>query len=157
MLVRMQFEGLDSSDYGMIGDFLNWLCDKIKIYINSESNRRKIELRLDYISKQKWIDWIGVSYLTTDEIIATIKQSIKWRRRKLTWEIYFDNRVMIPNTRTPITKLIAFLDHGDNRVKGTGMIQFLKRRFTFRQLNKWWLGYVMLKTNTFSSGRIISD
>ena len=46
---------------------------------------------------------------------------------------------------------------GDNKVKGTGMIQFLKRRFTFRQLNKWWLGYVMLKTNTFSSGRIISD
>ena len=83
MLVRMQFEGLDSSDYGMISDFLNWLCDKIKIYINSESNRRKIELRLDYISKQKWIDWIGANHLTTDEIIATIKQSIKWRRRKI--------------------------------------------------------------------------
>lgn len=157
MLVRMQFENLTDEEHNMIRGFLNWLCEKIFIYLNRSANRKRIEARLSYIQRVKWIDWIGSKDITVDMLMDAIKKCFKIRKRKMIWEIYFDNRVLIPNTRTPVTKFLRFIDNGDNIVKGTGMIQFIRRKFTHIQLNKWWRAYIMLKTSTITHGKIISD
>lgn len=157
MLVRMQFENLTDDERDRIRDFLNWLCEKIFIYMNRDANKRRIDVRLNYIKRARWIEWISSKDITTDMIMASIKKCFKIRKRKETWEIYFDNRVLIPNTRTPITKFLKFIDNGDNIVKGTGMIQFIRRKFNHVQLNKWWKAYIMLKTSSITKGKIISD
>ena len=157
MLVRMQFENLTDVERDRIRDFLNWLCEKIFIYMNRDANKRRIDARLNYIKRARWIEWISSKDITTDMIMASIKKCFKIRKRKETWEIYFDNRVLIPNTRTPITKFLKFIDNGDNIVKGTGMIQFIRRKFNHVQLNKWWKAYIMLKTSSITKGKIISD
>ena len=157
MLVRMRFEDLSEEEYGMIRGFLKWLCEKIFIYLDRTANRRRIESRLEYIKRAKWIDWVGPRDITVDMLMQSVQQCFKIRKRKSIWEIYFDDRVMIPNTRTPITKFLRFIDSGDNNVKGTGMIQFIRRKFTHIQLNKWWVTYIMMKTSTYTKGRIISD
>lgn len=157
MLVRMQFENLTDDERDRIRDFLNWLCEKIFIYMNRDANKRRIDTRLNYIKRARWIEWISSKDITTDMIMASIKKCFKIRKRKETWEIYFDNRVLIPNTRTPITKFLKFIDNGDNIVKGTGMIQFIRRKFNHVQLNKWWKAYIMLKTSSITKGKIISD
>lgn len=157
MLVRMQFENLTDDERDRIRDFLNWLCEKISIYMNRDANKRRIDARLNYIKRARWIEWISSKDITTDMIMASIKKCFKIRKRKETWEIYFDNRVLIPNTRTPITKFLKFIDNGDNIVKGTGMIQFIRRKFNHVQLNKWWKAYIMLKTSSITKGKIISD
>ena len=64
---------------------------------------------------------------------------------------------MIQNKNTPITKFLRFIDNGDNKVRGTGMIQFIRRRFNHVQLNKWWQTYIFMKTCTLTHGKIISD
>lgn len=157
MLVRMRFENITEAEQNMIRGFLNWLCSKIFIYLNRPANRKRIEARLDYIKKVKWINWVGPKDITIDDLMSSIKKCFKIRKKKELWEIYFDDRVMIPNTRTPVTRFLRFMDSGDNLVKGTGMIQFIKRKFIHIQLNKWWVTYVMLKTSVYTSGRIISD
>lgn len=157
MLVRMRFENLTDNERSMIRGFLNWLCDKIFIYLNKDANRKRIEARLEYMKKVRWVEWIGSKDITVDMLMEAVRKCFKIRKRKELWEIYFDNRVMIPNTRTPITKFLRFMDNGDNIVKGTGMIQFIRRRFNYMQLNKWWKAYVMLKTSTMTNGKIISD
>lgn len=157
MLVRMQFENLTDDERDRIRDFLNWLCEKIFIYMNRDANKRRIDARLNYIKRARWIEWISSKDITTDMIMASIRKCFKIRKRKETWEIYFDNRVLIPNTRTPITKFLKFIDNGDNIVKGTGMIQFIRRKFNHVQLNKWWKAYIMLKTSSITKGKIISD
>lgn len=157
MLVRMRFENLDEQELQYIKGFLNWICEKIFIYLNRVANRKRIEARLEYIKKVKWISWVGSQDITTDMLMNAIQQCFKIRKRKEIWEIYFDDRVMIPNTRTPITKFLRFIDNGDNKVKGTGMIQFIRRRFNHVQLNKWWQTYIFLKTCTLTNGKIISD
>lgn len=157
MIVRMQFQDLTDDEHKLIRGFLKWLCEKIFIYLNRDANRKRIRMRLEYIKKLGWISWTDTKDITEDEILQAIKQSFRIRKRKLTWYIEFDDRVMIPHTRTPITKLIRFIDHGDGIVAGTGMIQFVKRQFNVIQLNKWWVGYVMLKLNVYTKGKIISD
>ncbi|WP_304393361.1 hypothetical protein [uncultured Clostridium sp.] len=157
MIVRMQFQDLTEEEHSMIRGFLEWLCDKIFIFMNREANRKRIQIRLDYIKKVKWIQWVDSKDITVNEILSAIRKSLKIRKKKLTWYIEIDNRVMIPHTITPISKLIRFIDHGDGIVAGTGMIQFIKRQFNAIQLNKWWIGYVMLKSNVYSRGKVISD
>lgn len=157
MLVRMRFENLTENEYKMIRGFLKWLCEKIFIYLNRAANRRRIEARLEYIKKVKWIVWTGSKDITVDELMNAVHKCFKVRKRKELWEIYFDDRVMIPNTITPITKFLRFLDNGDNIVKGTGMIQLVRRNFTHIQLNKWWKSYILLKTSIVSNGKVISD
>lgn len=157
MIVRMQFQDLTEEEHSMIRGFLEWLCDKIFIFMNREANRKRIQIRLDYIKKVKWIQWVDSKDITVNEILSAIRKSLKIRKKKLTWYIEIDNRVMIPHTITPISKLIRFIDHGDGIVAGTGMVQFIKRQFNAIQLNKWWIGYVMLKSNVYSRGKVISD
>lgn len=157
MIVRMQFQDLTEEEHSMIRGFLEWLCDKIFIFMNREANRKRIQIRLDYIKKVKWIQWVDSKDITVNEILSAIRKSLKIRKKKLTWYIEIDNRVMIPHTITPISKLIRFIDHGDGIVAGTGMIQFIKRQFNAIQLNKWWIGYIMLKLNVYSRGKVISD
>ena len=157
MLVRMRFENLEEAERGMIKDFLKWLCEKIFIYLDRVANKDRIEARLSYIKRVRWVDWTGSKDITVDDLMIAIQKSFKIRKRKEIWEIYFDDRVMIPNTRTPITKFLRFMDNGDNIVKGTGMIQFIRRKFTHLQLNRWWKTYIMMKTSTITNGKIISD
>lgn len=157
MLVRMRFENLDEPELKYIKGFLNWLCEKIFIYLNREANRKRIEARLEYMKKVRWINWIGSKDITVDMLMKSVQQCFKIRKRKEIWEIYFDDRIMIPNTNTPITKFLRFIDSGDNKVKGTGMIQFIRRRFNHVQLNKWWQTYIFMKTCTLTHGKIISD
>ena len=157
MLVRMQFQDLTDGEHKLIKEFLKWLCDKIFIYISWEANKKRIQIRLEYIKKAKWIQWADTKNITVDEILLAIRKSLIIRRRKLTWYIEFDSRVRIPHSITPITKLIRFIDHGDGIVAGTGMIQFIRRQFNAIQLNKWWIGYIMLKLQRYSKGKIVSD
>lgn len=157
MLVRMRFENLTDGEREMIRGFLNWLCEKIFIYLNRDANRKRIEARLGYLKKARWIEWVGSKDITVDMLMINIKKCFKVRKKKSIWEIYFDNRVLIPNTRTPMIKFLKFIDSGDNIIKGTGMIQFVKRKFNHIQLNKWWKAYIMLKTSTTTDGKIISD
>lgn len=157
MLVRMRFENLTDDEHEMIRGFLNWLCEKIFIYLNREANRKRIEARMSYIQRARWIEWTGSKDITVDMLMDAVKKCFKVRKRKMIWEIYFDNRVLIPNTRTPITKFLRFIDNGDNLVKGTGIIQFIRRKFNHIQLNRWWKTYILLKTSTTTDGKIISD
>ena len=157
MIIRMQFENTNTSEYSSIKDFLRWLCDKIYIYLSREANRKKIELRIKYIENISWIEWTEAKTLTAGEILQAIKSSFKIRRKNLTWEIYFDNKIKIPHTNTPLIKLISFIEFGDENVAGTGMFQYVRRKFTHKQLNAWWVGYYMLKEGKYPKSRIISD
>ena len=141
LILQYQFTEFTSGEYKEIPVFNNMLCDVIFSKINTKVNRRKIELRLDYLlNKVDWIDWKKSKYeITVSELMSAIQRSIIWqKKRKNIFNIIIDTNVLIPHSYTPIEKFIKFLEYGNNKFKATGIISTLENQFNHTELMSLW-------------------
>ena len=141
LILQYQFTEFTSNEYKEIPLFNNMLCDVIFSKINTKVNRRKIELRLDYLlNKVDWIDWKKSKYeITVSELMSAIHRSIIWqKKRKNIFNIIIDTNVLIPHSYTSIEKFIKFLEYGNNKFKATGIISTLENQFNHTELMSLW-------------------
>ena len=78
MLIRQfQFTNITEEELEIISDFCEWLCQQMYSYIDNKINRRKIQLRLNYIHQVPWIEWKKNKYIGVSEIMDAINKSYK--------------------------------------------------------------------------------
>lgn len=141
LILQYKFEKCTEKELELIPVYNDWLCDTIFSKIDTKVNRRKIDLRLNYVlEKVNWIDWKKDKYnLTTSEIIEAIYRSIIWQRKKNNiYNIIIDTNICIPHSYTSIEKYIRFLNYGDTKQKGTGIFELLINDFSSKSLNSMW-------------------
>ena len=98
LILQYQFTEFTTEEYEEIPIFNTWLCDAIFSKINTKVNRRKIELRLNYLlDTVDWIDWKKSKYdITVSELMNAIRQSIVWqKKRKNIYNIIIDTLIYI--------------------------------------------------------------
>lgn len=141
LILQYQFTEFTTEEYEEIPIFNTWLCDAIFSKINTKVNRRKIELRLNYLlDTVDWIDWKKSKYdITVSELMNAIRQSIIWqKKRKNIYNIIIDTNILIPHSYTSIEKFIKFLEYGDIKHKATGIISTLENDFNHTELLSMW-------------------
>lgn len=160
MLIRQfQFTNVSDEELDYIEDFCEWLCQQMFGYINTKINRRKIQLRINYLYKVHWIDWKKSSYIDVDSIMKAIDESFSYEEyRNNVWKIQTNSKVLIPGTLTLMDRLIRFLDFGDSNQMGTGMFSSIKKHYDAKQLNNMWRIFINHKLGTcISDVKIITD
>lgn len=160
MLLQFQFTQFGSEkEYEIIPDFCEWLGNQMFEYINTKINRKKIELRINYLYKVPWIKWATKSsYIDVEMIMKAIYQSITFEEyRNNLWKINIDENVLIPNTYTSISRLVRFINYGDNKTRATGMFTNLVHKFNHITLNNLWRIYATNRLGYFSQIKIITE
>ena len=160
MLLQFQFTQFGSEEeYEIIPDFCEWLGNQMFEYINTKINRKKIELRINYLYKVPWIKWATKSsYIDVEMIMKAIYQSITFEEyRNNLWKINIDENVLIPNTYTSISRLVRFINYGDNKTRATGMFTNLVHKFNHMTLNNLWRIYATNRLGYFSQIKIITE
>lgn len=144
-------------DIELLDEFNEWLCEQMYMYLNTYINRKKIQLRINYLYKAKWIKW-RTKYIDTEMIMQAIRESITYEKYKNNVvRINTDMNVLIPNTNTSIDRLIRFLNFGDEKINATGMVTALTNKFSYKYLNNLWGYFIHTYTGEFSTARLISE
>lgn len=160
MLIRQfQFTGIAEEELEIIPDFCEWLCQQMYSYIDNKINRRKIQLRLNYIYQVSWIEWKKNKYIGVSEIMEAINKSFSYEEyRNNTWKIQTNSKVLIPESNTLMDRLIRFIEFGDQHQRGTGMFTGLKKHYDASKLNTLWRMYKSYRLGTYLSDvKIITD
>lgn len=154
MLIRQfQFTNISDEELDLIEDFCEWLCQQMFSYINTKINRRKIQLRINYLYKVHWINWNKTSYIDVDSIMKAIEESFSYEEyRNNIWKIQTNSKILIPGTSTLMDRLIRFLDFGDSVHLGTGIFSSIKKYYDAKKLNQMWKIFI-----THHLGTMISD
>lgn len=158
-MMILQYQILDTSEEELevIPKFNQWLCDQIFEYINTKINRRKIQLRLNYMYKVPWIQWKGTKYLDELDIMNYIYKSLKYTEHKDNLFIIETNiDIKIPNTNTCIDRLIRFLEYGDRQIKPINMLSKMEQSFNHSKLNSLWRLFVLNELGYMSQSKIIA-
>lgn len=158
LILQFQFTNVRDDELNIIPEFIEWISDQIFQYINTSINRKKIQLRINYLYQVKWIDWINTRYIDTQSIMEAIYDSFTYKQRKdNTWIIEIDNNIRIPNTYASIGKLIRFLNSGDINLKGTGMFTAASKHFNHKKLNNLWQIFAMRTLGSMTKVKIIAE
>ena len=75
LILQFQFTNVRDDELNIIPEFVEWISDQIFQYINTSINRKKIQLRINYLYQVKWIDWINTKYIDTQSIMEAIYDS----------------------------------------------------------------------------------
>lgn len=147
---QFQFFDIDENEQEIIPDFCEWLYLQIYQIINTRINRRKIQLRLNYIQTVRWMHWKRKDVISVSEILELIFESLRYKSDNVNrWTIYTNSDIIIPNSYTSMDRLIRFINFGDINFKGTGMFTQFENYFSKQKLNNLWrifvnnrLGYI---------------
>ena len=71
--------------------------------------------------KVSWMKWTRKS-TDVGTLINTILSSIYWEMHDKNYVVIKTNNILIPNTKTSVSRLIRFLNYGDINNKGIGLI-----------------------------------
>ncbi len=157
IILQFQFTKINDKELDIIPDFIYWLRDQMIEYINTPIIRKKIQLRINYLYKVKWIKWEKIKYIDVESIMNTFYQSITYKQLKNnTWVIKLDDNIRIPGTYTPMSRLIRFLNSGDINNKGIGLINKINEYYNHNKLNFLWQMFVHGALGSITNVVIIS-
>lgn len=159
MLIRQfQFTNITAEELEVIPDFCEFLCQQMFERIDTKINRRKIQLRINYLYKVPWIEWKRNEVIGVTDIMKGIFDSFSYDEYKNnTWKIFTNSNVCIPNTYTLMDRLIRFLDFGDMKFPATGIFSTLKKHYDAKKLNSIWQIFVTNRLGMMSDVEIITD
>lgn len=158
LINQFQFTNITDEELKLIPDFCEFLCQHMFAKLDNKINRRKIQLRLNYLSTVPWIQWIKDPIIGTSEILKAIEKSFNYEEGNYNiWKIKTNSKIYIPNSVTPIDRLIRFLDFGDLKCHGTGMFTKLKEEYSASKLTTLWQLYIMNNLGYISHVKIITD
>lgn len=156
IILQYQLTNTTEEELELIPEFNDWICTQIFENINTKLNRRKIQLRLDYIYKVPWIQWTNTKYLDESDIMNSIYESlITVEHRDKIFIIQTDINMKIPNTNTSMDRLIRFFEFGDRNIRPMNMISKISQQFNHMKLNGLWNLFVMNKLGNMSQAKII--
>lgn len=144
LIKQIQFTETTEEENEAIPGFLNWLCKQMYSTMNTKINRKKIQLRINYLYKARWVNWIKSSYTDVQTLMETIYSSFCFEEYKNNiWKINTDSNIIIPNTTTSIDRFIRFLDYGDTKYSPTGIFNNLKMEYSWAKINTLWKMYLL--------------
>lgn len=159
MICQFQFPGTQTEqELEIIPDFCYWICDHIYTRLNTKINRRKIQLRINYLYTVPWMKWSSQKYIDEDIILNTIHKALYCEQYRYNiWRIRINKDILVPNTNTSIDTLVRFLEYGDRNVKAMGMFTKLRIHFIHKKLNILYKIYCNNRLGYYTNTNIITD
>ena len=146
LIKQIQFTNCTEEELELIPDFMEWLIDSIYSYMNNKINRRKIQLRLKYLSTVPWIHWTGENYTDVQTIMENIYESFTYEEQQYgKWLLTTNSNIVLPHTSTSIDRIIRFLEYGDIKFNATGMFNKIKNEYKFHKVNNLWRMFLLSK------------
>lgn len=146
LIKQIQFTNCTEEELELIPDFMEWLIDNIYSYMNNKINRRKIQLRLKYLSTVPWIHWTSENYTDVQTIMENIYESFTYEEQQYgKWVLTTNSNVILPHTSTSIDRIIRFLEYGDIKFNATGMFNKIKNEYKFHKVNNLWKMFLLSK------------
>lgn len=146
LIKQIQFTNCTEEELELIPDFMEWLIDSIYSYMNNKINRRKIQLRLKYLSTVPWIHWTGENYTDVQTIMENIYESFTYEEQQYgKWVLTTNSNIVLPHTSTSIDRIIRFLEYGDIKFNATGMFNKIKNEYKFHKVNNLWRMFLLSK------------
>lgn len=146
LIKQIQFTNCTEEELELIPDFMEWLIDNIYSYMNNKINRRKIQLRLKYLSTVPWIHWISENYTDVQTIMKSIYESFTYEEQQYgKWVLITNSNIVLPHTSTSIDRIIRFLEYGDIKFNATGMFNKIKNEYKFHKMNNLWRMFLLSK------------
>lgn len=146
LIKQIQFTNCTEEELELIPDFMEWLIDSIYSYMNNKINRRKIQLRLKYLSTVPWIHWTGENYTDVQTIMENIYESFTYEEQQYgKWVLTTNSNIVLPHTSTSIDRIIRFLEYGDMKFNATGMFNKIKNEYKFHKVNNLWRMFLLSK------------
>ena len=146
LIKQIQFTNCTEEELELIPDFLEWLIDNIYSNLNTKINRKKIQLRLKYLSTVSWIHWTSENYTDTQTIMECIYDSFSYEEEQEgKWVLTTNSNVILPHTSTSIDRIIRFLEYGDIKFNATGMLNKIKNEYKFHKINNLWRMFLLTK------------
>ena len=146
LIKQIQFTNCTEEELELIPDFMEWLIDSIYSYMNNKINRRKIQLRLKYLSTVPWIHWTDENYTDVQTIMENIYESFTYEEQQYgKWVLTTNSNIILPHTSTSIDRIIRFLEYGDIKFNATGMFNKIKNEYKFHKVNNLWRMFLLSK------------
>lgn len=157
MILQFQITNITEDERDMIPEFCKWIINKMYIEMNTKINRRKIQLRINYLYTVPWISWKSRKYIDTQTIMDTIYKSITYKEYKDNiWKVDIDDSILIPGTATSISRLVRFINSGDSNMLGTGMFSTIENRYKGPELMSLWKVFILDNLGELSNSKIIT-
>lgn len=157
MILQFQITNITEDERDMIPEFCKWIINKMYIEMNTKINRRKIQLRINYLYTVPWISWKSRKYIDTQIIMDTIYKSITYKEYKDNiWKVDIDDSILIPGTATSISRLVRFINSGDSNMLGTGMFSTIENRYKGPELMSLWKVFILDNLGELSNSKIIT-
>lgn len=146
LIKQIQFTNCTEEELELIPNFMEWLIDNIYSYMNNKINRRKIQLRLKYLSTVPWIHWTSENYTDVQTIMENIYESFTYEEQQYgKWVLTTNSNIVLPHTSTSIDRIIRFLEYGDIKFNATGMFNKIKNEYKFHKVNNLWRMFLLSK------------
>lgn len=157
LILQFRFIEINEQERELIPEFCNWICEQLYEKINTSINRAKINTRIKYLYTVEWIKWISNKYTTVDTIFNTIQQSfIGVELRDNTWNIRIDDNIKLPKTNTAISRIIRFINYGNDVILPTGIFTKLINEYNHFELNTLWRYFILDKLDEITNSSIIA-
>lgn len=156
VILQYQFVNMNDKEVELIPQFNDWMCSYIKKYISTTTNYRKIQIRIPYLYKVSWMKWTRKS-TDVGTLINTILSSIYWEMHDKNYVVIKTNNILIPNTKTSVSRLIRFLNYGDINNKGIGLITNVVNKINKSQIMSLWQVFVVRHAGYIPKSKIITD
>ncbi len=141
-MMRIRFELKKPSRLG--NAFCNYIIKWLRTELLRNCDYTSIQLRLDLLQLSSWIDWMTPSHkVTSREFIRLVCQNIKWRRVRNSYIIYIDEHIMFPGTRTPLYRIVKFVDNGNELVRGTFFLTILFSKYQ-QHIYEYWSAFKIM-------------
>lgn len=159
VILQMQFKDVRDDEQMCIVDFLQWLISIISGNLTTKVMRKKIRLRLTYVQDNvNWITWLPNKRYNTsvdDMIDAMVKSFTVKQYKDNVWKIETSDMVQIPNSITPISKFIRFLNYGDSKFPATGVFTNLCSELHGSKIKGYWDLFIYKEFGRISQANVI--
>ena len=154
LLTQFRFENLANEEKELLPEFFKQL-KKILMNEITPTVKLKIAIRVPYLYKVNWILW-KTKKIEVDDIINAIYKAIKiYSTQDNIYKVVIDENATIPNTYSPLNRLVRFLEYGDINYKGLGLFTRIEHLYNYKKLNGIWRAVVMQEYGDIFSSRII--
>lgn len=159
ILLEYRLAKVSSNQLEYIQGFNQYLINNIyDNIINTKFTRTKIMIRLKNIDKKvNWIRWTNnIKSIDIDDLMDLIKNNIEVKAYKNNiYKIIIDKYVLIPNTLTPLERLLRYIEFGDTKTKGIRLLNYIKQQYTFNTINSLFSMYMLVQTKEFNKSQLV--
>lgn len=159
LLLEYRLAKVSSNQLEYIQGFNQYLINNIyDNIINTKFIRTKIMIRLKNIDKKvNWIRWTNnIKSINIDDLMNLIKNNIEVKAYKNNiYKIIIDKYVLIPNTLTPLERLLRYIEFGDTKTKGIGLLNYIKQQYTFNTINSLFSMYMLVQTKEYNKSQLV--